>query len=101
MPIGYSPRQHAVHTAGVATFTERQAVRRARNYRWLRAHPRSSRAILWVVGFDVVIFLLLAVAHAVHSDWSGLYFAAQALVFGILGWRWLQDSRRAEQVHDS
>lgn len=48
------------------------------------------------MGFDVVLFFAFTVAHATRLDWSALYFGAQALVFGLLGWRWREDRERAE-----
>jgi hypothetical protein len=49
------------------------------------------------VYFDVALFLLVTVVHATRSDWSALYFGAQTVVFGLLGWRWREDQERAER----
>jgi hypothetical protein len=48
--------------------------------------------------FDVALFVFLAVMHATRADWSALYFGAQALVFGLLGWRWREDQELAERI---
>ena len=82
----------------MTTFRERQAATRERNVRWHRDHPRSDLVLQWVFEFDVVLFFLLAVLHAARLEWSAFYFGAQALLFGLFGWRWREDRKRAEQA---